>query len=191
MPYFSICFNAPKSLALNSPKDLRYALFLRQLLAKKFFVSLFCLSVITAATDFGAFVQYGYFSADYPKPWITCPTDVVATLAPNAKEHDITGLLSQPQSNVKNIHMYPDKYRSSLVFPSGLTVLTYVASNEIGETANCTTVVTIQGKKGFNFKMFIIIIIIIIIIILLLFIYLVFFCVCETNVLKKAGDLNP
>ena len=151
LPYFSICFNAPKSLALNSPKDLRYALFLRQLLAKKFFVSLFCLSVITAATDFGAFVQYGYFSADYPKPWITCPTDVVATLAPNAKEHDITGLLSQPQSNVKNIHMYPDKYRSSLVFPSGLTVLTYVASNEIGQTANCTTVVTIQGKKRFQF----------------------------------------
>ena len=148
---------------------------------------MFCLSVITAATDFGTFVKYGYFSVDYPKPWITCPTDVVATLAPNAKEHDITGLLSQPQSNVKNIQMYPDKYRSSLVFPSGLTVLTYVASNEIGETANCTTVVTIQGKKGFNFKMFIIIIIII----LLLFIYLVFFCVCETNVLKKAGDLNP
>lgn len=84
---------------------------------------------------------------DYPKPWITCPTDVVATLAPNAKEHDITGLLSQPQSNVKNIHMYPDKYRSSLVFPSGLTVLTYVASNEIGETANCTTVVTIQDQQ--------------------------------------------
>ena len=83
--------------------------------------------------------------------------------------------------------MYPDKYRSSLVFPSGLTVLTYVASNEIGETANCTTVVTIQGKKGFNFKMFIIIIIIL----LLLFIYLFFFCVCETNLLKKAGDLNP
>ena len=130
---------------------------------KKFLVSLFCLSVITAATDFGTFVKYGYFSADYPKPWITCPTDVVATLAPNAKEHDITGLLSQPQSNVKNIQMYPDKYRSSLVFPSGLTVLTYVASNEIGETANCTTVVTIQGKKGFNFKLLIIIIIIIII----------------------------
>ena len=127
-------------LALNSPKDIRYALFLRQ-----------CLFVITAAADFGAFVQYGYFSADYPKPWITCPTDVVATLAPNAKEHDITGLLSQPQSNVKNIHMYPDQYRSSLVFPSGLTVLTYVASNEIGETANCTTVVTIQGKKRLQF----------------------------------------
>ena len=90
LPYFSICFNAPKSLALNSPKDLRYALFLRQLLAKKFLVSLFCLSVITAATDFGTFVKYGYFSADYPKPWITCPTDVVATLAPNAKERDIT-----------------------------------------------------------------------------------------------------
>ena len=66
-------------------------------------------------------------------------------------------------------------------------MLTYLASNEIGETANCTTVVTIQGKKGFNFKMFIIIIIIL----LLLFMYLVFFCVCETNLLKKAGDLNP
>ena len=175
MPYFSICFNAPKSLALNSPKYLRYALFLRQLLAKKIFVSFFCLSVITAATDFGAFVKYGYFSADYPKPWITCPTDVVATLAPNAKEHDITGLLSQPQSNVKNIQMYPDKYRSSLVFPSGLTVLTYVASNEIGETANCTTVVTIQGKKGFNFKMFIIIIIILLLLLLLYYYYL-FIC---------------
>ena len=149
---------------------------------------MFCLSVITAATDFGAFVQYGYFSADYPKPWITCPTDVVATLAPNAKEHDITGLLSQPQSNVKNIHMYPDKYRSSLVFPSGLTVLTYVASNEIGETANCTTVVTIQGKKASILKC---------LLLLLLYYYyyyylfICFFCVCETNLLKKAGDLNP
>ena len=126
---------------------------------------MFWLSVITAATDFGAFVQYSYFSADYPKPWITCLTDVVATLAPNTKGHDITGLLSQPQSNVKNIQMYPDKYRSSLVFPSGLTVLTYVASNEIGETANCTTVVTIQGKKGFKNCL------------LLLFIHLFFFCV--------------
>ena len=179
MPYFSICFNAPKSLALNSPKDLRYALFLRQLLANKFLVSLFCLSVITAATDIGAFVQYGYFSADYPKPWITCPTDVVATLAPNAKEHDIAGLLSQPQSNVKNIQMYPDKYRSSLVFPSGLTVLTYVASNEIGETANCTTVVTIQGKKASK-------------IIVYYYLFICFFlCVCETNLLKKTGYLNP
>ena len=133
-------------------------MFIRQLLANKFLVSLFCLSIITAAIDFGAFVQYGYFPADYPKPWITCPTDVVATLAPNTKEHDITGLLSRPQSNNKNIQMYPDKYRSSLVFPSGLTVLTYVASNEIGETANCTTVVTIQGKKSFNFKFFIVVI---------------------------------
>ena len=149
---------------------------------------MFCLSVITAATDFGTFVKYGYFSADYPKPWITCPTDVVATLAPNAKEHDITGLLSQPQSNVKNIQMYPDKYRSSLVFPSGLTVLTYVASNEIGETANCTTVGPYKVNKASILKC---------LLLLLLcnyyyYLFIWFFlCVWETNVLKKAGDLNP
>ncbi|PFX17583.1 Signal peptide, CUB and EGF-like domain-containing protein 3 [Stylophora pistillata] len=84
---------------------------------------------------------------DYPKPWITCPADIVAVLAPNTKEHNITGLLGQPQSNVKDIQMFPEKYRSSMLFPSGSTMLTYVASNEIGETANCTTVVTIQDQQ--------------------------------------------
>ena len=53
------------------------------------------------------------------------------------------------------------------MFPLGLTVLTYVASNEIGETANCTTVVTIQGKKASILNL----------LLLLLYIYL-FVCVC-------------
>ncbi|KAL9973664.1 hypothetical protein ACROYT_G020146 [Oculina patagonica] len=85
---------------------------------------------------------------EYPKPWITCPSDVLVTLAPNMKDYDITGLLEDPQSNVQNIQLYPEKYRSQLVFPYGVTVLTYVASNEIGVTANCTTDVTVQDKQA-------------------------------------------
>ena len=89
------------------------------------------------------------FILDYPKPWISCPSDVNVVLAPNTNDYDITGLLEQPKSNVKNIQIYPEKYRSNTVFPSGVTVLTYVASNEIGETANCTTDIIVQGRIAF------------------------------------------
>ena len=82
----------------------------------------------------------------YPKPWISCPSDVAVDLAPNKNEYDATALIEQPQSNVKNIQMFPEKYRNNLVFPYGLTILTYVASNEVGTTANCTTDIIVQGR---------------------------------------------
>ena len=85
-------------------------------------------------------------SSVYPKPWISCPPDVVVDLALNQSEYDATPLIGQPQSNVQNIQMFPEKYRNNLVFPYGTTVLTYVASNEVGDTANCTTNVIVQGN---------------------------------------------
>lgn len=84
----------------------------------------------------------------YPKPWISCPDDVIVDLAPNKNTYDITALLGQPQSNVQNIQLFPEEHRNSLVFPYGLTILTYVASNEVGTTASCTTNIIVQGKHG-------------------------------------------
>ena len=92
-------------------------------------------------------ISYNYFPV-YPKPWISCPGDVIVDLAPNKNTYDITALLRKPQSNVQNIQLFPEEHRNSLVFPYGLTVLTYVASNEVGTTANCTTNIIVQGKYG-------------------------------------------
>lgn len=92
-------------------------------------------------------ISYDSFSV-YPKPWISCPDDVIVDLAPNKNTYDITALLGQPQSNVQNIQLFPEEHRNSLVFPYGLTILTYVASNEVGTTANCTTNIVVQGKHG-------------------------------------------
>ena len=86
------------------------------------------------------------FSSVHPQPWITCPSAIVVDLEPNEKEYDAIALLGQPESNVQNIQMFPEKYRNSSVFPYGLTELTYVASNEVGDTANCTTFVSVHGK---------------------------------------------
>ncbi|XP_073253088.1 uncharacterized protein [Porites lutea] len=83
----------------------------------------------------------------YPKPWISCPDDVIVDLAPNKNTYDITALLGQPQSNVQNIQLFPEEHRDSLVFPYGQTILTYVASNEVGTTANCTTNIIVQDKQ--------------------------------------------
>lgn len=68
-------------------------------------------------------------------------------LAPNEKEYDATALIEQPQSNVQDVQMYPEKYRNNLVFPYGLTALTYVAKNGAGDTANCTTDIYVQGRR--------------------------------------------
>ena len=67
-------------------------------------------------------------------------------LAPNEKEYDATALIGQPQSNVQDVQMYPEKYRNNMVFPYGSTVLTYVAKNGAGDTANCTTNILVQGR---------------------------------------------
>jgi len=83
----------------------------------------------------------------YPKPWISCPSDVIVDLGRDESTYDITALLGQPQSNVENIRMFPAEHRNNLVFPYGVTVLTYVATNEIGDTANCTTNVVVQDKQ--------------------------------------------
>lgn len=55
-------------------------------------------------------------------------------------------MLEDPKSNVQNIQVYPEKYRGQVIFPYGSTILTYVASNEIGVTANCSTYIKVRGK---------------------------------------------
>lgn len=83
---------------------------------------------------------------EYPAPWITCPSDITVTLAQNKSEYDVTALLEDPKSNVQNIQVYPAKYRGQVIFPYGVTMLTYVATNEVGVTANCTTDINVRGK---------------------------------------------
>lgn len=85
---------------------------------------------------------------EYPTPWITCPADITVTLEQNKSEYDITGLLEDPKSNVQNVQIYPEKYRGQVIFPYGETALTYVASNEIGVTANCTTDIKVRDAQA-------------------------------------------
>lgn len=61
-------------------------------------------------------------------------------------EYDISGMLQDPQSNVQNIQVYPAKYRGQLIFPYGVTMLRYVATNEVGVTANCTMDINVRGR---------------------------------------------
>ncbi|XP_031554918.1 sushi, von Willebrand factor type A, EGF and pentraxin domain-containing protein 1-like [Actinia tenebrosa] len=83
----------------------------------------------------------------FVKPWINCPTSVMVTLAPNASHADVTALLSKPRSNVDDVKMFPEKYRTSLVFPAGTTKLTYKATNKNGDFAQCTTNIIIEDKE--------------------------------------------
>jgi len=85
---------------------------------------------------------------EYPAPWITCPSDITVTLAQNKSEYDVTGLLEDPKSNVQNIQVYPAKYRGQVIFPYGVTMLTYVATNEVGVTANCTTDINVRDAEA-------------------------------------------
>jgi len=63
-------------------------------------------------------------------------------------EYDISGMLQDPQSNVQNIQVYPAKYRGQLIFPYGVTMLTYVATNEVGVTANCSMDINVRDKQA-------------------------------------------
>ncbi|XP_031554917.1 sushi, von Willebrand factor type A, EGF and pentraxin domain-containing protein 1-like [Actinia tenebrosa] len=80
------------------------------------------------------------------KPWINCPPDVVMSLDPKGNQADVTALLLKPKSNVGDVKMFPEKYRTSLVFPAGTTTLTYKATNKNGDVAQCTTDVIIEDK---------------------------------------------
>lgn len=55
-------------------------------------------------------------------------------------------MLQDPQSNVQNVQVYPAKYRGQLIFPYGVTMLTYVATNEVGVTANCSMDINVRGR---------------------------------------------
>ena len=41
--------------------------------------------------------------------------------------------------------MEPEKYNANLIFPAGTTILTYMATNQIGTTAQCQIAVIVQG----------------------------------------------
>ncbi|XP_068703322.1 signal peptide, CUB and EGF-like domain-containing protein 3 [Montipora foliosa] len=83
----------------------------------------------------------------HPKPWVRCPSSISPVLEQDKKEYDATGLIVGLQSNVQNIQLFPAKFRNNLVFPYGLTILTYVASNEVGDTANCTTSIIVRDEQ--------------------------------------------
>ena len=81
----------------------------------------------------------------YVKPWINCPIDVTMILDPNANTADVSALLEKPKSNVKDVKMFPEKYRTSLVFPAGNTKITFVATNGNGIKAQCDADIIIEG----------------------------------------------
>lgn len=85
----------------------------------------------------------------YAKPWVTCPSNVITTLPPGAREADVTLLLGSAKSNYqKSVKIFPSQYSGKLVFPAGKTTLYFVASNPIGETANCSITINVMDKEA-------------------------------------------
>ncbi|PFX17584.1 sushi, von Willebrand factor type A, EGF and pentraxin domain-containing protein 1-like [Stylophora pistillata] len=85
----------------------------------------------------------------YPDPFITCPDNVHVTLSPGANEADVSALLQDPQSNQppSRITITPAEYFKEKMFPAGTTTLTYVATNEVGKTAQCQTLVIVLDSE--------------------------------------------
>lgn len=85
-------------------------------------------------------------SLDVPKPTISCPNPVTVKLQTGANTSDISALLEDPKSNVKDITISPAKYQHTKVFPAGDVTLTYTARNSMNEVASCVTYITVKGK---------------------------------------------
>ena len=84
---------------------------------------------------------------DYQDPYITCPDNVEVDLSPGANEADVSALLQDPTSNQppSRITITPAEYFKDKMFPAGTTFLNYVATNEVGKTAQCQTVIIVVG----------------------------------------------
>ena len=83
----------------------------------------------------------------YQDPYITCPDNVQVDLSPGANEADVSALLQDPTSNQppSRITITPAEYFKDKMFPAGTTFLNYVATNEVGKTAQCQTVIIVVG----------------------------------------------
>ncbi|XP_032235667.2 signal peptide, CUB and EGF-like domain-containing protein 2 [Nematostella vectensis] len=79
----------------------------------------------------------------YPKPTLTCPTDVTVDLGPTESTADVSGLLGKPLSNVQQVTVSPAKYSDYYIFPAGSTALTYTATNQNSESISCITMVNV------------------------------------------------
>lgn len=68
-------------------------------------------------------------------------------LSPGANEADVSALLQDPTSNQppSRITITPAEYFKDKMFPAGTTYLNYVATNEVGKTAQCQTVIIVVG----------------------------------------------
>lgn len=85
----------------------------------------------------------------YQDPYITCPDNVQVDLSPGANEADVSALLQDPTSNQppSRITITPAEYFKDKMFPAGTTFLNYVATNEVGKTAQCQTVIIVVDKE--------------------------------------------
>lgn len=86
----------------------------------------------------------------FPPPTIQCPPHVRVNLSTGASTSDVSALLGSPVTNqpMGAITIKPLKYNTSKVFPAGRTILTYTVANPSGQTANCTTLISVRDLEA-------------------------------------------
>ncbi|XP_048589676.1 fibrillin-3 isoform X2 [Nematostella vectensis] len=82
-----------------------------------------------------------------PKPWISCPFDIIVDLKTGAKTADVSSLWKLPRSNIQGMTTSPTYATANYAYPVGQTKITFSVSNSAG-SASCSIDVIVNDQEN-------------------------------------------